>query len=180
LYINLEEYSGIGKVTGQDYVSDLGDLMYFFRQNAEGLSAKVKAISCQIHNMDYIPPLVYAPDLRNLETTEWIRFIKEIVKSCGYENVVVEFGNMIQDPVLFMGCCKVIYMPVPKDGITRLRLEEFDEYILNTGQEALREYIVPVNLPKYESVVPGGGYEGLAWGKLGDLCRKLVLSNDRG
>lgn len=175
LYINLEEYSAFDKLFNKEYIGDLSDLMYFFGQNKEVLSVKLQAIVENINRMDYIPPLIYSEDLRNIETHKWIELIRQISIVSGYEYIVLDLGNMISNVYELLDICDVIYIPTERGYLKEEKLKSFEECILRSGKEALMDKCIKVTPPKVDERPWTDEYfEELSWGELGEYIKKII------
>ena len=142
LYINLEEFSGLKDVFLSEYISDLSDLMYFYLQNSENMEFKFKASIYSYHNMDYIPPMSYSVDIRNINIDVWCRFIKDIAKWSNYEVIVLDIGNMVSDVVKLFSICNRVFMPYISDKLSNYKMKEFKDFIGNQieiGENLIKE-----------------------------------------
>lgn len=175
LYINMEEFAAFDKILGKSYPGDLSDLMYFFRQNPEALPIKLQAIVNNMHGMDYIPPLLFSQDLRNINTGEWVNLIQKIALSGAYERIVLDLSNMVQDVFQILEICSSIYMPINDDRISLKKVAAYEEYLLKSGKEELMNRMIKVKIPKTEGEKWDENYmERQIWGDLGDFVRKLL------
>lgn len=175
LYINLEEFSAFDKILEHSYPGDLADLMYFFKQNPESLPIKLKAIVNSIHGMDYIPPLVYSGDLRNLDTGEWISMIQIIARTGGYQKIILDMSNMIKNVFEMLEICKYIYMPIRDDKLSLMKISAYEECLLRNENEKMIEKTIKIKLPKSGEQAWENNYlENQLWGVFGDFIRKIV------
>lgn len=175
LYINMEEFAAFDKIFGTTYTGDLSDLMYFFKQNRESLPIKLQAVVRNINGLDYVPPLVYSSDLRNISTQEWIDLISVIAGVGDYDKVILDLGNMVQDVFAILEICNQIYMPVRDDMISDYKLAACEEYLLKSGREELAGQMIKVQLPQFDKELQSiNYYESLLWGRMGDFVRRLI------
>lgn len=175
LYINMEEFSAFDKVLGQSYGGDLSDLMYFFKQNPEVLSIKLQAIVNNLHNLDYVPPLIFCEDLRNLDTAEWITLIERIAVTGTYDKIILDLSNMVKNIFEMLDICNVIYMPICDDQISLMRVSAFEEYILRNKDERMINRIVKIKVPQTSKQTWDENYfERQLWGEMGEFVRKIL------
>lgn len=179
LYLNLEEYSGFSRITGESFVHDLSDVLYLYRQN--GCSwLKLKTMIYSWGDLDYIPPVRYGEDLSQVDPEDIARLIEKIAADSGYEKLLVDVGQMGKGAVPILQSCDVVYMPVKEDCISAAKLEEFEDYLRIAGQEKLLERIHKLKLPYHNSFGGRETYmEQLLWGELGDYVRQLIRGGGR-
>lgn len=175
LYLNLEEFTAFEKLLDTDFSGDLADLMYFFGQNKEALSVKLQAIVRSINKLDYVPPLGFSEDLRNLESNQWAELLESVAVGAGYEVIIIDLGNMVKDFLRILELCNVIYLPNSKNFVQEKRIEAFQEYILRTGKEELLDRIEKIEIPYFEAGIWSEEYfEELKWGPFGDFIREMI------
>ncbi|MFQ9516292.1 MAG: hypothetical protein ACLRZ9_10785 [Eubacterium sp.] len=175
LYINMEEFSAFDKIFEKNYPGDLSDLMYFFKQNPESLPIKLQAVVNNIHGLDYVPPLLYSADLRDINTEEWVHLIQKIVSTGNYEKIVLDLGSMVKDVFQILNMCSTIYMPISDDRISLMKISAYEEYLLKSEREDLLKQMVKVKIPQANSESWSENYmEQQLWGALGDFVRKIL------
>lgn len=175
IYINMEEFSAFEKIFGQSYGGDLSDLMYYFKQNPEVLPIKLQAIVGNVHGLDYVPPLKFCEDLRNLETKEWISLIKKIATTGTYDKIILDLSNMVRNIFGMLDICDVIYMPINDDQISLMKVNAFEECVLKSEKEKLLDCTVKIKLPHTGRQTWEEDYlEKQLWGELGDFVRKII------
>lgn len=175
LYINMEEFSAFDKIFEKNYPGDLSDLMYFFKQNPEVLPIKLQAVVNNLHGMDYIPPLVYSVDLRNINTEEWVDLISRIASIGTYDKIVLDLGSMVKDVFKVLDMCSVVYTPIDDDIISLMKVAAYEEYLLKSEREELINRTVKVKIPRVESEKWDEEYfEEQLWGTIGDFVRKIL------
>src|SRR5699024_4503206 len=168
LYLNLEEYSGFSRLTGENYEHDLSDVLYLYRQNACSW-LRLKAMVYSWGDLDYIPPVRYGEDLSQLDPEDMADFIERIAADSGYEKVLVDVGQMGKGALSILKVCDGIYMPIKEDAISQAKVEEFEEYLQAAGQEKVLDRIRKLKLPYHSTFGKRESYmEQLLWGELGD------------
>lgn len=175
IYINMEEFSAFDKIFSQSYAGDLSDLMYYFKQNPEVLPIKLQAIVGNIHGLDYVPPLMFCEDLRNLETKEWISLIEKIASIGTYDKIILDLSSMVRNIFEILDICDVVYMPISDDQISLMKVNAFEECMLKKEKEKLLDCIVKIKLPQTERQRWNEDYlERQLWGEVGDFVRKII------
>ncbi len=174
LYINMEEFSAFSKIMKEDYPGDLSDLMYFYRQNPDVLPVKLQAVVQHIHGMDYVPPMIFSEDLRNVSIEQWLGFLATIKNFTSYEKIILDLGNMLGNIFQVLEICSRIYMPICKDHLSQMKISAFEEYLLKRGWEDILNKTEKVDVPYQESFENEDNYfEQKLWGEVGDYVRKV-------
>ena len=132
LYINMQEYSGMDRMFYTDFGANLSDLMYFYKQSPESMAVKLKAVTYSAEGFDYIPPLVYSYDLRNIDTGQWLQFIQNVAELTEYDKIIIEFGQVLNNPMILLESCNRIFVPVSNDWMNQCKKKEWEEYLLRT------------------------------------------------
>lgn len=179
LYINMEEFSAFDKIFNKTYGGDLSDLMYFYKQNKEALPIKLQAIVNNLHGLNYIPPLIYSADLRNLDTKEWIEMIWHIASEGTYDKIILDMGSVIKDVFRMMDICNKIYMPIDDDLISLMKVAAFEEYVLKSDKGDILNRITKIKIPQGDTVLDDEEYyERQVWGTVGDFIRVILNDED--
>lgn len=175
LYINMEEFSAFDKILEKEYSGDLADLMYFYKQNPEVMTIKLQTIVKRIHGMDYVPPLLFSEDLRNIESKEWINLIEKIARTDVYDKIVLDLSNMVKNVFEVLDICDLIYMPIDDDRMSLMKISAYEEYLLKTEREDIMNRTVKIKVPKVDVGKWDDNYlEQQLWGPLGDFIRKML------
>ena len=180
LYLNLENYSGFETIFSQTYHSDLSDLIYFARQKEGNMVFKLNAMIKTFHNLDYIPPAFSPGDLREIHCEEWLEFIRGIAVFGGYEVVILDMGDQIEEWFQILRECKSIYMPILEDPISTGKLPQFEKILRALEFQDIKEKIKKLRLPCWNE--PEKGADRMEWllrGELGYFVRKLVAEEQR-
>ena len=179
LYVTLEDYSGLSSMTGEDYKSDLSDVLYYFSQGNFN-KLRLSSIVHSIGNMDYIPPVRYPEDLSHISSNEMADLIRKLADEGGYDVLILDIGDYGHQAAPLLAVCQIVYMPVKEDGISTAKLEEFEQYLERTGNKELTEKIRRVKLPYHRNFGRKENYlEQLLWSELGDYVRQLLRGGEK-
>ena len=85
LYLNLEGNSGDNYYFQNREGNDLGDLLYYMRQDNMNLGLKLVGMIRQKGGVDYIPAIRNEQDFRNVDREEWLRLFEAILEKSIYE-----------------------------------------------------------------------------------------------
>ena len=175
LYINMEEFSAFDKIFHQSYEGDLSDLMYFYKQSPDILPIKLKAIVNTIHKLDYIPPLVYSKDLRNIDTGDWVELIKSVVATGMYEKIVIDLSSVVADVFSILDICSKVYMPTINDMVSSMKISAFEEYLVRSENSEIIDKIIKVNMPRLHMDIEDESFlDRYLWNEFGDYVRSIL------
>lgn len=175
LYINMEEFSAFDKIFHQSYEGDLSDLMYFYKQSPDKLPIKLKAIVNTIHQLDYIPPLVYSKDLRNIDTGGWVELIKSVAATGMYEKIVIDLSSVVADVFSILDICSKVYMPTINDMVSSMKISAFEEYLVRSENSEIIDKIIKVNMPRLHMDIEDESFlDRYLWNEFGDYVRSVL------
>ena len=79
---------------------------------------------------------------------------------------------MLENPLAILEYCDEIYMPVPKSGMSAMKVNAFETFLNRNHQEELLEKIIKVPMAEVFTGEEGSRYlEEQLWGTLGDWIR---------
>lgn len=139
LYLNLEAYSGGDYYFPERTGQDLGDLLYYIRQEKGNLGLRISMMAGQAGNLDYVFPMPYMRDLREVKGEEWIKLFCQILEQCIYEKVILDLSDSVDGLFDILKSCSVIYTPYIEDGAARAKLSQYVENLRRTGLEEILE-----------------------------------------
>ncbi len=174
LYLNLEDCSGLGRLIGEEYKSGLSDLLYYYSQ--EGFSwVRLGSVIYTWGDLDYVPPVRYPEDLSQVTAQTMAGLVGRIARESAYEVIILDLGQFGKKASEVLEICDVVYMPVKDDCLSAAKVEEFEEYLVSSGHESLKNRIQKLKLPYHCSFGRRDNYlEQLLWGELGDYTRQLL------
>lgn len=174
LYLNLEEYSGLGTLMKEDYKGGLSDILYFYQQKNFNWM-RLSTVVYSWGSLDYIPPICFPEDLDLIGGDEMADLITRIALESPYEVLVVDLGQFGKKALEVLEICRTVYMPIKEDSVSAAKLEEFEAYVKAAGKGQLLERIKRLKLPYHNSFGKKDNYvEQLVWGELGDYVRHLM------
>lgn len=141
LYLNLEDYADMGERFAKAEGRNLGDLLYYIRQENQDAALRVSTMVRQIEDLDYIPPILLSTDLWEVSLEEWNNFLQLILEKTIYESVVLDLGDGLQGFMKILQLCDTIYMPVLEDDISRCKVKCFYEGLRQMQLEELMDKI---------------------------------------
>lgn len=141
LYLNLEEYADVGGRFVKAEGRNLGDLLYYMRQESKDAALRISTMAQQMENLDYIPPFLLSADLKQVSLEEWKNLLQLILEETIYEAIILDLGESIQGLTEILQFCDTIYMPVLEDEISRHKVRRFHEGLRQMQLEGLEDKI---------------------------------------
>lgn len=175
LYLNLEEYSGFEYLLEQNYEQNLGDLLYYVRQEGVNLIGKLNGMVQSMNNLDFLPPVLSPADIQQTSFEEWMKLLQEILDHSNYEVVLLDFGDGVSSLYQMLEQCTRIYMPIRTDPMSQAKIGQFENLLRVWGKTAALNRIQKIKLPYHRTIHKGAGYlDDLIWSELGDFVRELI------
>lgn len=142
LYLNLEEYSGCSYYFPGNESYNLGDLLYYIRQEKGNLGLRISAMAGRTGEMDYISPIPVIQDLRAVKEEEWIKLFEEIFANCIYKTVILDLGDGVDGLYQILRMCYTVYTPYIDDAVSQAKLKQYVGNLRQTGYEDVLEHTV--------------------------------------
>lgn len=174
LYLNFEDCSGFRRLIGEEYKGGLSDLLYYYSQ--EGFHwVRLGSIVYTWGELDYVPPVQYPEDLCQVTGQVMAELVTRIAMESVYESIILDLGQFGKKASEVLEICDAVYMPVKDDCVSAAKIEEFEEYLVSSGHEFLKNRIQKIKPPYHCSFGRKDNYlEQLLWGELGDYTRQLL------
>lgn len=130
LYLNLEEYAGIGGYFRDGEVQNLSHLLYYAKQESGDISVRIASMVRQMGNLDYIPPMKVWTDLKSVTAAEWESLFERLTRQSVYDTVLLDIGNIVADTFEILRMCDWILLPQAEDVYAKAKLAQY-HYMLN-------------------------------------------------
>lgn len=150
LYLNLEEYSGVGYYFPEKPEQNLGDLLYYLRQNKGSLGMRISMIAGQYENLDYIMPIPNVQDLKAVREDEWLMLCEKICKECIYGKIILDLGDSMNGLYALLKQCSKIYMPYIDEPAAAAKMKQYVDNIRKLGMEEILEKTIQMRMDKYK------------------------------
>ncbi len=175
LYLNFEEFSGFGELFHEEDRSDMTDLIYFLRQEDDGLVYKLNSMIRTFRNLEYIPPAFSPLDLREVGGEEWIRFLQEVIAFREYDVILLDLSWEIDGLFPILKSCDRIYMPVQDDVISLAKLKQYEQLMHQFDMEDVLQKTMRIRPPLQPLQREGPEMtQQLVWGEMGSYVRHLI------
>ena len=178
LYINLEEFSGLGEILPEGGGGNLSDAIYYYKFSEGNLMQHIGELVCNIGNLHYIPPIKCAEDVTAIKTEEWIDFLSRMGADAGYDVIVLDISNAVKEQWRLLDICTKVYLPMREDYISRKKINDFDTYMLAMGKEHVSEMIEKLLLPKDKNMgLEPDFLEKVEWSLLGKYAKEMAIND---
>ncbi len=153
LYINLESYSGLGKLLKKDFMTDMSELMYYMQNTPDKFAYRLGSMVEKAGSLDILPPFGSYLDFVSVSKEEWIQLLKEIERGSDYEYVLLDLSDAIQGLFDVLRLCNLIYTLDREDGVAMAKIEQYKEILRKSSYEDIwkktRQCSIPriMNLP---------------------------------
>ena len=129
LYLNFENYSGFGKVMGLTKPADMGDLLYYFLNLADGMHEKMNEMTVSVNGLDMIPPALSYLDIESVTEDEWEAFFDALVRKGYYDYIILDLSEYIKGLYKILRRCTCIYTFAPGDGVAMAKVEQYEKIL---------------------------------------------------
>lgn len=151
LYLNLEEYAGWE--ADEEEGLDMGDLLYYVKQGNGNLGIRLASAVRSMEQLDYVPPIPFSPDLKEITFKEWEMFLEQIMEQSAYERVILDIGEGVQGLFRLLEMCDRVYMPVLEDEVSKQKLKRYErtrkELQLDSLARNTYQFVLPENIEEY-------------------------------
>lgn len=146
LYIGLQIFSELRQLFEGDSQRSIMDLMYYVNHREEGFTPMLGSVKQKIHSLDLICPPDSPFDLQDVAHELWQKLINLLKTQSGYEYVILQVEEHVQEFLHLLECCDKVLVPVPEQKETPEQ-QEWESFLNRTGMKVLTEKIIKVNLP---------------------------------
>ena len=134
LYVNLEAYP-ILKEEGKN----LGDLMYYARQEQDELGSRLASIVRVRDGLEYLIPIPLITDLKEITVNEWRNLFEKILEESLYENLVLDLDDSVDGLFEILQLCDWIYTPVLDEERANQKVSRYENALQLLGLSSVLE-----------------------------------------
>lgn len=133
LYLNLEDHSGGEYYFPEKAALDMGDLLYYMKQEETNLGVRVSAMAGQLSGMDYLMPMKHSQDLKAVKGDEWISLLDMLLEKCIYDVILLDLGESVDGLYDILKKCTRIYMPYIEEGAALAKIDQYERNLKDAG-----------------------------------------------
>lgn len=148
LYLNLEGCAGGGYYFPHPPPFDMGDLLYYIRQNDTGQGMKISSMTGQINGLDYILPMKNEVDFRSVKGEEWLSLLDTIMKKCIYETIILDLGDSVSGLYDILRKCSRIYTPYIEEEPAAAKMNQYENSLKEAGYGDILAHTVKRRMKK--------------------------------
>ena len=172
LFISFEEFSGVSRLSSENYTASLSDAM--LAHKAGGLNGeKLYSMVYTYSGIDYIPPIQYAGDMKGMTGEDCQALLLSIMEQGLYEVLIVDLPLSFSLSEELMDICREVFIPELDDELSAAKTDEFMDYLEFSKKLKLRSKICRFKLPKLIPLKLTSSYiDTLLYSEMGDMARK--------
>ena len=155
LYLNLESYSGLGKLLERNFSTDLSELIYYLQNTKESFACRMGGMVEQAGGVDILPPFDSYLDMISVSGEEWLRLFKEIERSSGYEYMILDLSDAIQGLFDILRLCDVVYTLSSEDGFSMAKISQYEHVLKTSNYEDIWKKTKQYTIPKIKNLPQG-------------------------
>ena len=173
LYINLECYSGLGKLLDREFEKDLTDLIYYLESNGKNIALILSGIVETFEGVDILPPVNNQSDLIAMEKDKWLELIRHIEYDTDYEYVIIDFGDAIQGLYDLLSYSEYVVTCTDDDEFCANKLKQYEESLCVSGYNNILEKTIKCSIP--QKLRKNVDIHHLIKGELGGYIKKTLI-----
>lgn len=156
LYLNLEEYAGFEEEISDENMLNLGDLLYYVRQNEGNLGIRLQSAIKSIGELNYVPPIFLSADLKEVPFEEWKAFFEQMMGLGLYDTILLDLSESVKGLFEILQMCDKIYMPIREDEISNQKLRRYEICLerlqLSKISRITKRFVMPENAEEYVKI----------------------------
>lgn len=175
LYLNYETFSGFGQIVGRNFRADITDMMYLFECVKEKFIYKLKTITEQINDLDFIAPTAIFPDLMNISGKQWTELLKELRDQSDYEYIILDLSEYVNGLLHILGECDWIYTITRGDFYAAAKIGQYEQLLNDLKLENVMSKTQKLNLPIFKNIPLK--YDEMTYSELASYIRERLLDD---
>lgn len=152
LYFNFENYSGFGQMLGREFLTDVTDVMYYFRCDKEKLALHLPTIIQNINGLDYIPPMQSQTELWETDGGQWLELCRKIAQIGQYEYIILDLDDGMSGLFDLLRECYKIYTITREDSFAVAKLNQYEQILKFYELEEIADKTVKCRFPVFKEV----------------------------
>ena len=148
LYVNLEGYSGLGKLLGKEFSHDLSDLLYYLQNGKNNIGYYLPSITEQLGNLEVLPPMRCQMDLISISPREWLQLFYEIEVCTEYEYLLLDLSDSVQGLFELLQQCDRIFTITTEDGVALAKIDQYEKMLQQCRYEDIMQKTCKCKFPQ--------------------------------
>ena len=155
LYLNMESYSGLGKLLQKDFSTDMSELIYYLQNSKEKFIYRMGSMTERVGELDILPPFDSFLDFISVSQEEWISLFKEIERGSDYEYLILDLSDAVQGLFDILRLCDVVYTLSREDGFAMAKIAQYEEVLKKSNYEDIWKKTKHCTIPAIKNLPPG-------------------------
>lgn len=172
LYLNMESYSGLGKLLQKDFSTDMSELIYYLQNSKEKFIYRLGGMTTRAGELDVLPPFDSFLDFVSVSQEEWITLFREIEKGSDYEYLILDLSDAVQGLFDILRLCDVVYTLSREDGFAMAKIAQYEEVLKKCNYEDIWTKTKHCTVPEIKNL-PSGLLQ-LTYTELAEFVRERV------
>lgn len=173
LYLNMESYSGLGKLLQKEFSTDMSELIYYLQNSSEKFIYRMGSVTERIGELDILPTFDSFLDFVSVSSDEWIQLFQEIEKGSDYEYLILDLSDAVQGLFDILRLCNVVYTLSREDGFAMAKIAQYEEVLKKCSYEDIWQKTKHCIIPEIKNM-PAGLLQ-LTFTELAEYIREKVL-----
>lgn len=162
LYLNLCAHAE-GEYADERAGSALDQYLYFIEQNASNNGLRLKSMTAQKGELDYLRPVALRDDLESVSEETWLKMIDGLKEEAPYGYVLLDMGDCVRGLRTVLKRCSLVYMPVSDDEHGKAKAAAFSKELKTVKEAELIRKIRKVTMNRELPVIA-------------DSCARAILA----
>ena len=172
LYLNMESYSGLGKLLQKEFSTDMSELIYYLQNSVEKFVYCMGSSTIRAGELDVLPPFDSFLDFISVSKEEWISLLHEIEKSSDYEYLILDLSDAVQGLFDILRLCDVVYTLSRDDGFSLAKISQYEEVLRKCNYEDIWKKTKRCTIPRIKNL-PQGLLQ-LTYTELAEIVRERI------
>lgn len=155
LYLNLESYSGLGRLLQREFTADMAELIYYLQNSKDKFIYRMGSLTQQVGEMDILPPFDSFLDFVSVSRDEWIQLFQEIETGSDYEYLILDLSDAVQGLFDILRLCDVVYTLSRRDGFAMAKIAQYEEVLKKSNYEDIWKKTKHCTIPVIKNLPPG-------------------------
>lgn len=155
LYINMESYSGLGKLLQKDFKTDMSELIYYLQNSKEKFIYHMGSMTGRVGELDLLPPFHSFLDFISVSKDEWIQLFQEIERGTDYEYIILDLSDAIQGLYDILRLCDLVYTLGREDGFSMAKIEQYEDVLKKSNYEDVWKKTKCYTIPEIKNLPLG-------------------------
>ena len=150
LFIDLEEFSGLGACLKKESTGDFSDVMYYFLEGEDDIVGRLKSSVFTYNGTDILETCACKEDIEDIRMNDVIACLMKLSDSGEYDCIVLDIGNAIREEWMLFNVLDGVYVTEQNSALAQERLRELYAFLKKVMGDMETDKIKNVNI-KYNS-----------------------------